>query len=243
MDIFFSVFVSLFLVELLLSIDNALVTAALADQFEGKDRKRLIILGIVLEVVFRIVVLVLMAIILKNVWIKFLCGIYLMIIAIRHLGHALDREGHLIRNPDSTKFALFQIAVADRVFSINTIFAVASFTTNITTIVVAVMCSMLMVAIFAPVLASPLRRYKGLSEATFSIVGILGIFMCYEAFGGEPVANIVKALVVGGALVFAVIYEHSSAWRKFFTPILDLLQYAIAIPLDFYYLIKKPKSV
>lgn len=236
------VLISLMIVEVLLSIDNALVNAALADQFAKKDRKRLIRLGIVLEIVFRIITLLLMAVIIQNIWLKFICGLYLLAISVKHIGRPVDREGHLIRRVDSAKIALFQIAVADRVFSINNVFAIATFSTKFEIVLFAVVLSMVTVAIAAPLLAKVIKRYKGMSQATFTLVGLLGLVMCLEALTGSYISNTIKTLVVVGVLVFTIIFEHSHTAKKIFLPLLRRVQLGIALPLEgVYFLIRKVK--
>lgn len=236
------ILISLIVVEVLLSIDNALVNAALADQFATKERKHLIRLGIVLEIVFRIVTLVLMAVIVKNIWLKFICGLYLMAISIKHIGRPIDRDGHIVHKHDTPKFALFQIAIVNRVFSINNIFAIASFTTKLALVIPAVVVSMISVAFAAPYLAKLIKRYRGLSEATFTILGMLGFIMCCEAFFSIYLSNTLKTGIVLGVLLFTVIFEHSHQVRMFATPLLRAFQYVIALPLDFLYLFTKKKS-
>lgn len=236
------VLISLIIVEVLLSIDNALVNAALADQFAKKDRKRLIRLGIVLEIIFRIITLVLMAVIIQNIWLKFICGLYLLMISIKHIGRPVDREGHLIRRIDTTKVALFQIAVADRVFSINNVFAIATFSTKFEVVLFAVVLSMVVVAVAAPLLAKFIKRYKGMSQATFTLVGLLGVVMCIEAISGSYISNLTKTLVVVVVLLFTILFEHSHKTRNFFLPALHRIQYVVSLPLELVYsVIRKVK--
>jgi predicted tellurium resistance membrane protein TerC len=233
------IIISLIVVEILLSLDNALVNAALADQFPKKERNRLIRVGILLGIVFRIVTLVLMAVIIKNIWLKFICGLYLIGISIKHIGRPVDRTGHLIKQTDSIKLALFQIAIADRVFSISNIFAISSFKATFQLIVIAVILGMISVTFAAPMFAKVIKRYKGMSQATFSIVGLLGVLMCLEAFFGTSISNITKTIVILGVVGFTILYEHSHKTKKLSTPFLRWLEYVVAIPLDVFYAVLK----
>jgi ribosomal protein L33 len=82
METYLSIVVSLFIIEVLLSVDNALVNATLAEALPEEKRKKALRIGILLGAVFRIVALFLVAIIIQNVWLKVLGGLYLVYLAI-----------------------------------------------------------------------------------------------------------------------------------------------------------------
>ena len=75
----------LIFLEVLLSIDNALFNAAIASEFEDEEKKKMLRMAMLIEISFRLITLFLMSLIIQNAWLKFLCGVYLMIIALKHL--------------------------------------------------------------------------------------------------------------------------------------------------------------
>ena len=75
LETYASIIISLFIIEVLLSIDNALVNATLAEGLPEEQRKKKAIrIGILLGAVFRIFALFLASIIIQNVWLKILGG-------------------------------------------------------------------------------------------------------------------------------------------------------------------------
>src|ERR1035437_6238456 len=83
---FISIVASLFLLEILLSVDNALVNASLAEDLPPKQRLRAMRQGIIYGAGFRVVALVFASIIIHNIWIKTAGALYLIFLAIKHLG-------------------------------------------------------------------------------------------------------------------------------------------------------------
>jgi predicted tellurium resistance membrane protein TerC len=132
LETYASIIISLFIIEVLLSIDNALVNATLAEGLPEEQRKKAIRIGILLGAVFRIFALFLASIIIQNVWLKILGGAYLIYLAIAHLGKMVDNEGHTVRSTkDSFRAVIVQIALADIVFSIDNVISAVSFSSNI----------------------------------------------------------------------------------------------------------------
>lgn len=227
------VIVVLIFLEVLLSIDNALFNAAIASEFEDEEKKKMLRMGMLIEISFRLITLFLMSLIIQNVWLKFLCGIYLIIIALKHLAGHVDKEGHIVRPPESRRLALFQITAANRAFSINNIFLVASFTARFEVIVTVIAFSMAFIALCAPYLAKGLKKYKGLPEAVFSIILFLGGIMLYEAVTSSYVVNEIKIAIILSVLLFTVVFEHSLFVRKVFSPALLLIVKAISVPFSY----------
>ncbi len=228
------VFFILIFIEVLLSIDNALLNAAFASEFEDEEKKKMLRNGIIIETGFRILTLVLMSLIIQNIWLKFLCGAYLIIIGLKHVSGYIDKEGHLIRRPESRKAALFQMTAANRALSINNVFLVASFTQKIELIIGAVLISIILVATSAPYLAKKIRQYQGLSHAVFSIILFFGVIMMYEAVTKSYVDNSIKITIIVVTLLFAVVYKHSSLIRTLSLPVLIRLQKVANIPASFF---------
>lgn len=77
---YLSIIISLLIIEVLLSVDNALVNATLAESLPEEKRKKALRIGITLGAVFRIVALFLAALIIQNMWLKVLGGLYLVYI-------------------------------------------------------------------------------------------------------------------------------------------------------------------
>lgn len=245
---FISVIVSLFIIEVLLSVDNALVNVTLANALPESERKRAIQIGIALGAVFRIIALFTIAFIIQNTWIKLAGALYLIYLAIYHLGRAVDEKGDLQPVGTSFRAVIFQIAVADIVFSIDNVISAVAFSPRIELVIIGVLIGIISMIFITPLLSSIVHRYRGMPQAAYTIVGIVGVLLIIETLMHIHIDEYKKFLAVISIVIFTIIYEHSVIVRVISNPILKKLQYLIAIPLDMFYVIKNaftsvPKNV
>jgi YkoY family integral membrane protein len=235
---YISIIVSLFIIEVLLSVDNALVNATLAESLPEEKRKKAIRIGILLGAIFRIVALFLVAIIIQNVWLKVLGGLYLVYLAIAHLGKVVTEEGRTITPKTTYRGVIAQIALADIVFSIDNVISAVSFSENIYIVMLGVGIGVVSMLFITPILSKLIHKYKGMPQAAYAIVGIVGVTLLIETLSHIHISEVVKFAMVLGIALFTVWYEHSLSLRRISNPILKSLQYVIAIPIDIAYAVK-----
>lgn len=235
---YISVIVSLIIIEVILSVDNALVNVTLANALPEHQRKRAIRFGIALGAMFRVIALFAVAFIIQNTWIKLAGALYLIYLAIYHLGRAVDEKGDIQPAGSSFNTVIAQIAIADIVFSIDNVISAVAFSSNTTLVIVGVLIGIMSMLFITPILSSIIHRYKGMPQAAYSIVGIVGASLLTETLLHIHIDEIKKFIVVVGIVLFTVAYEHFVVVRTLSNPILKKLQYLIAVPLDMYYSIK-----
>lgn len=238
-ETYISIIVSLFIIEVLLSVDNALVNATLAESLPEGKRKKAIRIGILLGALFRIFALLLASIIIQNVWLKILGGAYLVYLAIAHLGKAVNEEGKIIKAKSTYAGVIAQIALADLVFSIDNVISAVSFSDNIYIVMFGVGIGIVSMLFITPLLSKLIEKYKGMPSAAYAIVGLIGVALVVETLSHIHIPEVQKFSAVLFICIFTVWYEHSVRLRKLSNPILRSLQYAIAIPVDIAYVIKK----
>lgn len=237
-ETYFSIIVSLFIIEVLLSVDNALVNATLAEALPEDKRKKAIRIGILLGAVFRIAALFLVSIIIQNVWLKVLGGLYLVYLAISHLGKVVTEEGKTLTPKTTYRAVIFQIALADIVFSIDNVISAVSFSSNIYIVMLGVGIGVVSMLFITPILSKLIHKYKGMPQAAYAIVGLVGLALLIETLTHIHISEIIKFGVVLAISFFTVWYEHSPSVRKLSNPFLKSAQYILAIPLDIAYAIK-----
>lgn len=235
---YFSIVVSLFIIEVLLSVDNALVNATLAESLPEEKRKKALRIGIILGALFRIVALFLAAIIIQNVWLKIAGGLYLIYLAIVHLGRVVNEEGVEIKAKTTYKGVILQIALADIVFSLDNVISAVSFSENIYIVMLGVGIGVVSMLFITPILSRLIHKYKGMPQAAYAIVGIVGVTLLVETFSKVHISELSKFMMVLFITGFTVWYEHSLSLRKVANPILKSFQYILAIPVDIVYVVK-----
>lgn len=234
-ETYFSIIVSLFIIEVLLSVDNALVNATLAESLPEVKRTRALRIGILLGAVFRIIALFTVSIIVQNVWLKVLGGLYLVYLAIAHLGKVVNEEGRTITPKTTYRGVITQIALADIVFSLDNVISTVSFSENIYIVMLGVGIGVLSMLFITPILSRLIHKYKGMPQAAYVIVGMVGVTLLIETLSTLHINELHKFLMVTAIALFTVLYEHSSHLRHLSNPILKRMQYIIAIPVDIAY--------
>ncbi|MBP6888296.1 MAG: hypothetical protein KBC21_01215 [Candidatus Pacebacteria bacterium] len=238
METYVSIIISLFIIEVLLSVDNALVNATLAESLPEEKRKRAIRIGILLGALFRIVALFLVSIIIQNVWLKVLGGLYLVYLAVAHLGKTINEDGKSITPKTTYRGVIFQIALADIVFSIDNVISAVSFSENIYIVMLGVGIGVVSMLFITPILSKLIHKYKGMPQAAYAIVGFVGLSLLVETLTTVHISEMVKFAVVLAISGFTVWYEHSLVVRRISNPFLKSAQYLIALPIDIIYAIK-----
>jgi YkoY family integral membrane protein len=237
-ETYFSIIASLFIIEVLLSIDNALVNATIAHTLPEEKRHKAIRIGILLGSAFRVVALFAVAIIIHNVWIKIAGAFYLIYLAISHLGKTVDEEGEVVTIETTFKGVVIQIALADIVFSIDNVISAVSFSSNTILVIIGVLFGVVSMLFITPLLSKLIHAYKGMPQAAYVIVGLIGVMLCVETFTNVHIRESFKFMTIIGIVLFTILYEHSLLIRQVTHPVLKKMQYVIAIPLDIIYSIK-----
>jgi YkoY family integral membrane protein len=214
------------------------VNATLAESLPEEKRKKAIRIGILLGAAFRIVALFLVAIIIQNVWLKVLGGLYLVYLAIAHLGKVVTEEGKTITPKTTYRGVIVQIALADIVFSIDNVISAVSFSENLYIVMLGVGIGVVSMLFITPILSKLIHKYKGMPQAAYAIVGIVGVTLLIETLSNIHITEVTKFAMVLGTAFYTVWYEHSFVLRRLSNPILKTLQYIIAIPIDIAYAVK-----
>ncbi len=238
LETYVSIIISLFIIEVLLSVDNALVNATLAESLPEKQRIRAIRIGIILGALFRIVALLLASIIIENLWLKVAGGAYLVYLAITHLGKPVNEEGKVIQAKPTYRGVIAQIALADLVFSIDNVISAVSFSENIYIVIIGVSIGIISMLFITPILSKLIEKYRGMPAAAYAIVGLIGLALVVETLTHVHISEIQKFAFVLFICIFTIVYEHSSQLRRLANPVLKSMQYILAIPVDIVYAVK-----
>lgn len=238
LELYLPIILSLFIIEVLLSVDNALVNATLAESLPEEKRKRALRIGILLGALFRIVALLLVSIIIQNEWLKVVGGLYLIYLAIVHLGKVVEESGKTITPKTTYRGVIFQIALADIVFSLDNVVSAVSFSDNIYIVMIGVGIGVVSMLFITPILSRLIHKYKGMPAAAYAIVGLVGVALILETYTHMHIEEMYKFAVVGCIVAFTVWYEHSVYLRKISNPFLKSAQYILALPLDIFYAVK-----
>ncbi len=234
-----STVISITIIEILLSVDNALVNATIAESLPEAQRKRALRIGIILGAVFRVLALFVAAYIIQNDWIKIVGGLYLLYLTIEHLGKEVDESGKEVKKHTSYKRVIFEIALADIVFSLDNVISAVSFSDNLALVILGVGVGVVSMLFATPIISKLIHKYKGLSTAAYVIVGLIGLALIIETLTHVHIGEVQKFGAILAVLGFTLWYEKNPKVRRLATPILKKMALVIGLPMDFARIAKK----
>lgn len=180
-DLFLLVFLAF--LEGILSIDNALVLAMMARHLPPAQRRKALTYGLVGSVVFRLISLMIISHLLKWVWVKFVGGGYLIIVALKHLlgkSHAeAEKSGY--RKMSFWK-TVVMIELIDIAFAVDSILAAMALTQKFWIVFAGGMMGVILMRFAASAFIKLLEKYPAFETTAFLMILIIGIKVVIEGF-------------------------------------------------------------
>lgn len=211
----------LFVIESLLSVDNAAVLATMVMDLPQRVRGKALKYGIVGAYVFRGLCLLFATYLVKVLWLKALGGAYLLYITINHFKN-LNASGGEESKFEKRENWLYKIAqgslgifwstvilveVMDLAFSIDNIFAAVAITENVYLICIGVFMGILAMRFVAQSFVKLMETYSFLEHTAFMVIGILGaklfVSSMVDYFGSKELAETLNGHT--SDLIFSII--------------------------------------
>jgi YkoY family integral membrane protein len=200
--------ISLALIEILLSIDNALVNASLAEPLPEKERKLAIRFGILGGAGLRLVALFFATLIIQNKWILIIGGLYLIYLAVDHLVLKKSDNGHNMKYKATLGAVIMQIIFADAIFSIDNVVSAVGLSHNYFVIVSGVMVGIVSMLFVTGLVSGVIHKHPPLKKAAYVIVGLIGVVLLFETLLGTHISELIKFVVIISVLATAYIFSH-----------------------------------
>lgn len=178
---------NLFLLESLLSIDNATVLALMVKGLPENERPKALKYGIIGAFIMRGASLFLVSYLVKITLLKIAGGLYLLYLAIDFFTKKPDAphqddtaapmasQGFLSRQIGQFWATVFLVELMDLSFSIDNVFAAVSLTNNIYLILTGVFFGIIAMRFVAQFFSSLLSKHPSLEHAAFIVIFLLGI--------------------------------------------------------------------
>jgi YkoY family integral membrane protein len=173
------IFLNIMILEIVLSIDNAAVLAAMVKELPKEQQKKALTYGIAGAYIFRGLALVFVSILVQLVWLKVVGGLYLIYLAYKALfvksgseSSGMDVKIAWLSPLWSTIIA---IEIMDLVFSIDNVFAAVAFTSNIWLICGGVFIGILAMRFATTKFVKVLEKNPILEKVAYWVIGVLGL--------------------------------------------------------------------
>lgn len=235
---------NLFILEALLSVDNAAVLAVLVKGLPMDDSKKALRYGIWGAYILRGACLFIASWLVSLWYLKVLGGLYLIYLAIGHFSKSADTAGEdLIKGEESRIYQFFKrnlglsqlwltiilVEIMDLIFSIDNIFASVAMTSNYWLIILGVFMGIAAMRWVATWFVGILRKYPSLETSAFIVIGLLGLKLVIagvaSGVGLLSISTIISArgfdLAFSGVMMLIFIIPILLG-RQYTGPILDL---------------------
>ena len=174
------IFLNIVILEIVLSIDNAAVLAAMVKELPKEQQKKALTYGIAGAYVFRGLALLFASVLIKLVWLKVAGGLYLMYLAYNALSTNVEQGGESkmsIKIPFLSALwsTIVAIEMMDLVFSIDNVFAAVAFTPNLWLICGGVFIGILAMRFATTKFVKVLEKNPILERVAYWVIGALGL--------------------------------------------------------------------
>ena len=174
------IFLNIMILEIVLSIDNAAVLAAMVKELPKEQQKNALTYGIAGAYVFRGLALLFASVLIKLVWLKVAGGLYLMYLAYNALSTNVEQGGEskmTIKIPFLSALwsTIVAIEMMDLVFSIDNVFAAVAFTPNLWLICGGVFIGILAMRFATTKFVKVLEKNPILERVAYWVIGALGL--------------------------------------------------------------------
>jgi YkoY family integral membrane protein len=202
----FMVIGNLFIIEILLSVDNAAILATMVMHLDTKERSKALRYGIFGAYFFRGLAMFFAAFLIKIWWLKPLGGFYLLYLVYNwYKGKQteskeddfVDKKGNWFYGAIVSSFGKFWATVAlvelmDMAFSIDNVLAAVAFSPNIILIFAGVFVGIWAMRFVAQAFVKLMETYSFLETSAFIVIAILGVKLVlslYEHFQSETMVS------------------------------------------------------
>ena len=173
------IFLNIIILEIVLSIDNAAVLAAMVKELPKEQQKKALTYGIAGAYIFRGLALVFASVLVQLVWLKVIGGLYLIYLAYKALFEKSENGDSAMNIKIGWLSPLWSTIVAieimDLVFSIDNVFAAVAFTPNLWLICGGVFIGILAMRFATTKFVKVLEKNPILERVAYWVIGALGL--------------------------------------------------------------------
>lgn len=221
---------SLIIIEGLLSVDNALGIAAMANHLPGKQKQQALRWGIIGAYVFRGVALAFASYIIENPWLKIAGAGYLIYLMCRHFAEhrPMEKEG-----AGATAVSLagrgfwatvLSIEIMDMSLSVDNVVAAVALSPEFWVVCTGVFIGILALRLVAGVCIPLIQKYPILESTAFILIGYVGLILVFELTTHFDVTTWQKFIGILLIIGFSIWYARVPGLQKALAPLLAALR-------------------
>lgn len=228
---FLTVVLSLLVLEILLSVDNALVNVSIARNLPESKQAAAVRYGIIFAAAFRVVALLLASLIIHNTWLKIIGGLYLVYLLSKHLGRGEELEKTKSPKKPTFRNIVIQIALTDIIFSIDNVISAVGISTNIKYVIAGVLIGIVAILLMSRLIIRLVDKYPHLADAGYIIVGFIGFSMLAAEILDWHMNSNLKFLVIVVITIITLLYERNKKFHHWLKPTMSYIRPILGYPV------------
>lgn len=221
---------SLIIIEGLLSVDNALGIAAMANHLPGKQKQQALRWGIIGAYVFRGLALAFASYIIENPWLKIAGAGYLIYLMCRHFAEHRKIEdegaGRAAASLAGRGFwaTVLSIEIMDLSLSVDNVVAAVALSPEIWVVCTGVFIGILTLRLVAGICLPLIQKFPILESTAFILIGYVGLILVFELTTDFDVTTWQKFIGIMLIIGASIWYSRSPALQKGLSPLLAALR-------------------
>ncbi len=217
---------SLVIMEGLMSVDNAMVIAAMVSHLPARLRQKALFAGLLGAYVLRGVCLLAATFLLTRPWVKILGACYLIYLMCQNLGQAEEGEQQSTSaQAEAAGFWATVVAVnlADLAFSIDNILAAVALSPKLWVVILGVFIGIAAMRLVAGLFVKLMETRPVLKSLAYILVGYVGIQLLSEVIWEIHVPDYLKFVIIASIIGSGLIFERSSLLKRWLNPLFTWL--------------------
>jgi len=168
--------------EGVLSIDNAVVLALLANRLPKAQQKKALTYGLLGAVVFRLIAISIATYLMRWTWVKFVGGGYLCYVAVKHLFFGEGEASHSSKAAKSFWRAVIVIELTDIAFAVDSILAAVAMTTKFWVVFTGGFLGLVLMRFAATLFIKLLEKFPNFQISAYLLVLLIGLKLIIDGF-------------------------------------------------------------
>lgn len=254
-SVYLPIILSLVVLEGLLSIDNAMIIAAMVDHLPECQKRLALLAGLAGAYLFRGLMILFAAILITFEWLKILGACYLLYLMIEHFGNRYHEEENKEAHGKRHGFwgTVLMVELTDLAFSIDNVIAAVALSPNLWVVITGVFIGIAAMRLLANYCIELMKSYPVLHSVAYILVGFVGLQLIVQEMTDHHLHSVAKLVVISAIAAFCICYERNALLQFVLKPILKklcflmfLLNKLISYPINLLQLalgMKKPVPV
>lgn len=219
--VYLPIIITLVVMEGLLSIDNAMIIAAMVDHLPEKQKRMALLAGMAGAYFFRGLMIVFAYVLITFEWIKILGALYLIYLMIEHFGsgYAESQDKGRVKQKHGFWRTVLLVELTDLAFSIDNVIAAVALSSNLWVVVTGVFIGIATMRLLANYFIELMQTRPILHSVAYILVGFVGTQLIIQEMTDHHLPAIWKFALISAIVGFCIYYEKNAILQIIFRPV------------------------